>query len=143
MSTATSNESLIKGSEPLFIASDKQYSIVAFPDTKTGTGRLNATESDRKRLHRYTFKIPAASHKEAEPQSETRGALANMLRAIFKVKAGAERESYNPLNYSPDDFVSRQKVGAALKKHSANQLDQPVGYSMQSIKRRHLNRRVR
>ena len=38
-----------------------------------------------------TFKIPAASHKEAEPQSETRGAVANMLRAIFKVKTGAER----------------------------------------------------
>ena len=33
-------ESLIKGSEPLFIASGKQYSIVAFPDDKTGTGRL-------------------------------------------------------------------------------------------------------
>ena len=39
-------ESLLKGSEPLFIASGKQYSIVAFPDDKTGTGRLNATESD-------------------------------------------------------------------------------------------------
>lgn len=42
-------ESLIKGSEPLFISSDKKYSIVAFPDNKTGTGRLNATDkSDSK-----------------------------------------------------------------------------------------------
>jgi hypothetical protein len=83
-------KSLIDSSEHYLIASDKQYSIVAFPDNKTGTGRLNATESDRKDST-GTFKIPAASHKEAEPQSETRGALANMLRAIFKVNKRKRR----------------------------------------------------
>lgn len=73
------------------------------------------------------FKTEALTGNKAALNGGHAGALANMLRAILKVKTGAERESYNPLNYSPDDFVSRQKVGAALNTKASNGLSATPG----------------
>ncbi|MEQ1544747.1 hypothetical protein [Methyloglobulus sp.] len=53
---------LTKRSEPVFTASGERYGNVAFPDDKTRTGRLNAT--DKQKPHRkLNRRVASQPHK--------------------------------------------------------------------------------
>jgi hypothetical protein len=100
-------ESLLKGSEPLFIASDKQYSIVAFPDNKTGTGRLNATESDVTTIAQRQKNITSSTTQQVKSW------LTGQKRLGVLLNSGNLRVVSNTTQL-PDGVIDRAEKGSIL-----------------------------